>query len=327
MKKNLSRRSLFYNGQNVVVLGGAGFVGRHLCRVLADRGAEVYVIDNLSRHYTQLERPNLDGHETFKLNITTDSRSLLNVIEYCSPFAVFNLAAAVAGVEYNQKHHNQMFLDNVQLQTIPVMVCEQLRVPHFLQVSSACVYGEDANAPAHEGNLGGEPVGANAGYSWAKRMGERAIQWSNLKHAVIVRPSNIYGPGDWYDERAHVIPKLIEGHIKRTAKIFDGGKTIREFLYIEDVVCGMLHALEHGADKKAYNLGGHGMAVSMADLHISIMDILKSDYVPPDVSSEFDPGDDVRFSDKSKMATLGWDATTPLYDGLKKTIEGYFENA
>jgi GDP-L-fucose synthase len=250
---------------------------------------------------------------------------LVDVMRSLNPFAVFNLAAAVAGVEYNQKHHNQMFLDNVQLQTIPVMVCAQLAVPHFLQVSSACVYGEDANAPAFESNLGGEPVGANAGYSWAKRMGERAVQWSNLKHAVIVRPSNIYGPGDWYDERAHVIPKLIKGYDKGTAKLFGGGKAIREFLYVEDAAEGMLHALEHGANKEAYNLGGDDIPLSMADLHWAIRDLMKVDYETPDIAAEFDQGDDARFSNNLKMHSLGWKPAVRWHEGLKKTIEAYFE--
>lgn len=310
----------FYQDRNVVVLGGAGFVGRHLCQTLERRGAEVIVVDNLSRSAAQ--RENNQPYVIHNHDIARDVRRLRNVLEYYSPFAVFNLAAAVAGVEYNQNHQNQMFIDNVQLQTIPVMVCEKLGVPHFLQVSSACVYGEDANAPAREDKLGGEPVGANAGYSWAKRMGERVVQWSSLKHAVIVRPSNIYGPGDWYDDKAHVIPKLINGYVVRTAKLFDGGKTIREFIYVEDVVRGMLHALEYGANKERFNLG-HGLAISMADLHAMIKDILGTDYFPFEITSEFDPGDSARFSDKSKMTRLGWQAVTPLYAGLGKTIEAY----
>ncbi|MHC4748961.1 MAG: NAD-dependent epimerase/dehydratase family protein [Planctomycetota bacterium] len=311
----------FYQDKDVVILGGAGFVGRHLCRALEERGANVFVVDNLSRHS---EQEKVEDVEWFKVDI---SRSLIlaKVIAHCNPFAVFNLAAAVAGVEYNQKHHNEMFTENVVLQTVPVMVCEQFGVPHFLQVSSACVYGADANAPGREDNLGGEPVAANAGYSWAKRMGERAVQWSKLNHAVIVRPSNIYGPGDWYDERAHVIPKLIKGYDQRTAKLFGGGKAIREFLYVEDAAEGMIYALEHGANKEAYNLGGEGIPPSMADLHSDVRALMGTAYVAPDIPSEFDQGDDVRFSDHQKLRGLGFRAETRMHDGLKKTIEAYFE--
>lgn len=311
----------FYNGQTVAVLGGAGFVGHHLCRALVDRGADVRVIDNLSRHETQYFQ---QDERHFKIDISRrPPRMFTTVLSTINPFAVFNLAAAVANVEYNQKHHNQMFLENAQLQTVPVMICERLGVPHFLQVSSACVYGTDANAPAVEFNLGGEPVAANAGYSWAKRMGERAVHWSNLQHAVIVRPSNIYAPGDWYDDRAHVIPKLIKGYDDGTAKMLGDGLPIREFIYVEDVVEGMLHALEYGADKEAYNLGSNSV-FAIATLHQMIASHFGVVMVPPQ-DATFDPGDDKRFSDCNKMTFLGWSAQTLFEVGLKKTIEAYLE--
>lgn len=316
----------FYQSQNVVVLGGAGFVGRHLCLALEERGAEVYVIDNLSRHESQRGQVitghlhNADIRHYFGNNFS----AIFNLLSNFNPFAVFNLAAAVAGVEYNQRHHNQMFLDNIQLQTIPVMVCETLGVSHFLQVSSACVYGEDANAPAIEYNLGGEPVGANAGYSWSKRMGERAVQWSNLQHAVIVRPSNIYGPGDWYDERAHVIPKLIKGYDEGTARRFEGGAS-REYIYVTDAADGMLHALEFGEHKEAYNLGCNSETVfGTHTLHSSIAD-LTGKPLAKKAKSAFEQGDRLRFSNGSKLAALGWSHKVRFSDGLQKTVEAYLE--
>ncbi|MCP4083146.1 MAG: NAD-dependent epimerase/dehydratase family protein [Planctomycetaceae bacterium] len=320
----------FYADKNVVVLGGAGFVGRHLCRLLEGYNANVYVIDNLSRHEDQGEQFEI-GHY-HKLDIMRYSKQtgiLTKVMQHINPFAVFNLAAACANVEYNQQHHNQMFLDNVRLQAVPVAICEHISTPHYLQVSSACVYGADANAPAMERSLGGEPVEANAGYSWSKRMGERVVEWSNLKHAVIVRPSNIYGPGDWYDERAHVIPKLIKGYSEGTAKLYSGGGAIREFIYVEDAVRGMLHALEFGKHKTAYNLGTGGKtAVSLLTLHKMIARLLERP-LPESVSEpEFDPGDNSRFSYRSgleKLGKLGWKWETSMMDGLKRTIEAFNE--
>ncbi|KKM22857.1 hypothetical protein LCGC14_1621040 [marine sediment metagenome] len=313
----------FYKGKNVVVLGGAGFVGQYLCRLLEKRGANVFVIDDYSRHVDlkidqYLNR--VSRKSSTRLNIS--KMHLLGTrLKEINPFAVFNLAAAVAGVEYNQKHHNQMFIDNVPLQATPVMACELLDIPHFLQVSSACVYGQDANAPAVEDELGGEPVAANAGYSWAKRMGERAVQWSNLQHAVIVRPSNIYGPGDWYDDRAHVIPKLIKGYNEGTAKMF-GLHLKREFIYVEDAVKGMVAALEDGTHKEAYNLGSNHV-ISMHSLHMAISSEMNK---PPadQTKPNFDQGDDMRCSNTAKAAAhLGWVAETPFLTGLGKTIEAY----
>ncbi len=311
----------FYAGQNAVVLGGAGFVGRHLCRSLQGRGANVFVIDNFLRnHNLQWKRCYGLKNKPLSLDIILNRGMFLDTLDGISPFAVFNLAASVAGVEFNQKHQGDMFSKNAQLQTIPVAVCERLEVPHFLQVSSACVYGEDANAPAVEDNLGGEPTRANAGYSWAKRMGERVVQWSSLPHAVIVRPSNIYGPGDWYDERAHVIPKLIRGYGDGTVKIF-AGHTKREFVYVEDVVRGMLAAMEFGGHKQVYNLGSNDV-ISMYDLHLFISTMMDKPLAKSGKAT-FDQGDDIRCSNIAKMTDLGWCAETPLMTGLEKTIEAY----
>jgi nucleoside-diphosphate-sugar epimerase len=312
----------FYQDQNVVVLGGAGFVGRHLCRLLEERGANVYVLDHFSRSGYAMAK--MFPYKFYCLDIIRDHYIFSYELKKFAPFAVFNLAAAVAGVEYNQNHHNQMFLDNVQLQTMPVMVCERLDVPYFLQVSSACVYGEDANAPAIESNLGGEPVGANAGYSWAKRMGERAVQWSNLKHAVIVRPSNIYGPGDWYDEKAHVIPKLIKGQIDGTAQYF-ASEAVREFIYVEDAAEGMLAALEFGGNKETYNLGTNGFTkISIGELHKEIARLTDTP-LPPEINAPFDTGDVERYSDTLKINAF-WIHKTNLYNGLRKTVEAYASN-
>lgn len=313
----------FYQDQRVVVLGGAGFVGRHLCAALKKRGADVCVIDDLSRHESQRVMPSWNKFHRFRISAgIREVKILTDSIRNKEPFAVFNLAAAVGGVEYNQTHHNQMFLDNVQLQTIPVMICERLDILHFLQVSSVCVYGEDANAPAVEISLGGEPVGANAGYSWSKRMGERAVQWSNLQHAVIVRPSNIYGPCDWYyDERAHVIPKLIKGQIEGTAQYF-AAKAVREFLYVEDAAAGMLAALEFGRDKAAYNLGTSGMTkISIGELHKKIA-LLTNTLLPPEVEAPFETGDNARFSDCFKINEF-WTHKISLDVGLERTVRAY----
>lgn len=322
----------FYEGKNVVVLGGMGFVGKHLCRLLEAQGAVVFVIDNLSRsdmqrvdknHPECWQLSNGGSLHTLDIRRSSATRILSNVMSHINPFAVFNLSADVASVEYNQKRNNQMFLNNAQLQCVPVMICEQLGVNHFLQVSSVCVYGTDANDPAIEDTLGGEPVAANSGYAWAKRMGERAVYWSNLKHAVIVRPSNVFGRGDWYDDHAHVIPALIRKYADGKPKMYGNGLNVREFIYVEDVAGGMLHALEFGADKEAYNLGSTS-SHSIASLHQMIASHFET-VMPPPEDEIFDPGDAKRVSDCSKMEQLGWTAKTPFRDGLKKTIVAYLD--
>ncbi len=308
----------FYSGELVVVTGGAGFVGGTLVEKLVDLGAEVRVIDNLSRGKRKHPKA-----ELFEPDV--------NSVEACrfwfkDAFAVFNLAASVAGVIHNMSHHIEMYSENIGLQMSPVIAAEQTKVPHFLQVSSVCVYSPKFNHPAHEwGGLLGDPHRANAGYAESKRDGERMVGWSSLPHAVIVRPSNIYGPYDYFDEKAHVIPALIKKVLEDDKIIVYGNtNTEREFIYVDDVVDGMLHALVHGEHKNAYNIGTHGYTrISIANLVTQIKAIAGVPEKPVIFDTSAGGGDHKRYSSCAKMNDIGWRSSTLLSKGLEATIEWY----
>lgn len=314
--------SNFYKDKKVIVTGGAGFVGSHLVDELLAEGAHVIVIDDHSRGQNtneQVEILNISiqhPNEVHSMNIFRDA------------FAIFNLAATVAGVLFNQSHHTYMFRKNVELLRLVVQTAELCHVPHFLQVSSACVYGEGYTSPCDDAEeLIGEPTKANSGYAHAKRMGEKFIEWSNLEHAVIVRPSNIYGPRDYFDqETAHVIPALIRKCIEDDeVEVYGTGQEIREFLYVKDVAKGIMRVLEHGEHKETYNLGTDGWGGATArieQLVKMIMTILDVDK-PIKFSNKFDSGDNERWSCANKLANLGWQCETNLLEGLERTIKWY----
>lgn len=314
--------SNFYKDKKVIVTGGAGFVGSHLVDELLTKGAHVIVIDDHSRGQNTNEQV-----ETFDASIQYYNGTHLKSV-FRDAFIVFNLAAMVAGVLYNQSHHAYMFRENVEPLRLAVQIAELCHVPHFLQVSSVCVYGEGYTSPCDDTKLlAEEPAKANAGYAYAKRMGEKFIEWSDLKHAIIVRPSNIYGPRDYFDlETAHVIPALIRKCIESDeVEVYGTGQEVREFLYVKDAAKGMLHILEYGEHKEAYNLGVNawgGAIVKIEQLVKMIMAILDVDK-PIRFSNEFDSGDNKRWSYANKLANLGWQYETDLLEGLEKTIEWY----
>lgn len=314
--------SNFYKDKKVIVTGGAGFIGSHLVNKLLARGAHVVVIDDHSRGRNTNEKV-----EAFSASIEYYNGTHLKNI-FRDAFAVFNLAAAVTGVLFNQSHHAYMFRENVEPLRLAVQIAELCHAPHFLQVSSVCVYGEGYTSPCDDTKeLIGEPTKANSGYAHAKRMGEKFVEWSNLEHAVIVRPSNIYGPCDYFDqETAHVIPALIRKCIEDDeVEVYGTGQEVREFLYVEDAARGMLHALEYGEHREAYNLGTNawgGAIVKIEQLAKTIMTILGVDK-PIRFSNEFDAGDNLRWSCANKLANLGWSHETDLLEGLERTIEWY----
>jgi len=308
----------FYRGKRVVVTGGIGFLGSHLVQALLDRGASVEALDNGSRRGSIVDVPaNIVGDAD---DFDTCRRA------FGGAFAVFNLAASVAGVLYNQSHNLEMFERNIRLQTMPVLAAKEADVPHFLQVSSVCVYApEHAEGATEENGQRGDPVAANNGYAWAKRMGERAALWAGLSHAVIVRPSNMYGPRDHFDDRAHVIPALIRKCLDQDViRVHGTGKEIREFLYVEDCAQGMLSALEHGGRGGVYNLGTHGLTMtSISDLVTIIQRLTNTEHKPVEFTGGYS-GDEARWSNCSlASAVLGWQHSIGLVEGLRRTVEWY----
>lgn len=310
-----------FNSKRVVVTGGAGFAGTHLVDLLVSLGASVIVVDD-GRHDTAYH---CLPSGVIRMRADVGDPDAL-ATPFRGAFAVFNLAAHVAGVIYNQGNHLEMFHENMRVQTAPVIAAERAGVERFLQVSSVCVYSPDHNHPAIEANGQiGEPVAANNGYSWAKRMGERAALWSKIPHVVIVRPSNLYGPRDHFDERAHVIPALIRKAMtaNEVINVNGTGNEVREFLHVHDAVRGMTAALMHGRHGQVYNLGGQG-AISIRDLVGLIQVATDTTDKAVMFSSDYDPGDPGRWSDAMAiMKETGWWPVIDLADGLQSTVEWY----
>ena len=312
----------FWSGKRVVVTGGAGFVGVHLTRRLRDEGAFTVVMDDFSRGQNLIE-----GVE-YETRDAGDALACARVFQGTD--AVFNLAAYVAGVLYNQAHALEMFERNLLLQTVPVRAAISAGASRFLQVSSVCVYADGYNSPALEENgHAGEPHDSNAGYAWAKRLGERAVGWSTLPHAVIVRPSNMYGPHDYYDARAHVIPALIKKCLNDDViRVHGIGEERREFLYVEDGMAGMMAALEHGAPGAVYNLGTDGeTCVPIRELVAAIQRVTHTEHKPVEFTGG-NGGDRQRFSEAGRAHTdLGWRFKMQLTDGLSETVAEYLSRA
>ena len=310
----------FWQGKKVVVTGARGFVGSFLVDALVDLGANVLGMDTGKRG---------KNHNSYIKYI--DPRQADVTVEgncgaaFRDADAVFNLAAHVGGLYYNVEHQAEQFWGNMNTLAPPALAAARGRVLVYLQISTVCCYAEGFNNPAVEpmAHLR-EPERANAGYAWAKRMGERICHWAfegTPTRYVIVRPTNLFGPRDYFDETAHVIPALIR-------KFTDGRKMVdvfgrdqrREFLYVEDVVRGMLAVAEHGKRGEAYNLGtGGDTQVSIEELAMTIHGLTESE---AGITWEMGrpTGDRNRSTDVKKAHALGWEHQVGLKEGLVRTI-------
>lgn len=309
----------FFRDMSVVVTGGCGMIGSALTRLLLDAGAKVTVLDNFSRGNIQHDRAVYIGGDAMNLE------TCLEVFEGAN--AVFNLAASVAGVFYNETHQSIMFRDNLLLQTVPVLAAKRYKIPYFCQVSSSCVYSAHRNHPGlEEYGLVGEPEAANYGYAMAKRLGEMAAgEW--YPHSVVVRPSNAYGIADHYDDRAHVIPALIRKcHEDDVVVVMGTGDEVREFIYSDDVATGMMAAVQYGHDgwEHTFNIGTNGETrVTIGELVKLIMDVMG-------ISKRIVFKVDKVLGDKERWTSgflakrqLHWTYSVGLREGLERTIKDY----
>lgn len=347
-----------YVGERVAVAGGAGFVGVQLVKLLTDLvgpTGEVLVLDDFSRGGNVVDSDNIsyafragrDMYWPYELEDSETARRWAGVrrpgcdvskprqysylLEDIDVF--FNLTAVVAGVLHNENNHLQMYDDNIRVLTGPLRACEQAGVRAFFQTSSVCVYAEDHQSPCQESNgWGGEPHRANHGYAEAKRDGERAAIWSNIDHVVIGRPSNIIGPHDYFDDRAHVVPAFIERAVTTEGDFQAYGSAVvqREFIYSWDVAMGMLTALTFGIDREAYNIGtGGDNAITMLSLATKIISIVNASMgkTGPERRVVFDNsvggGDEKRYSDADKLRKLGWNHGIDLDQALNNSVQEF----
>jgi len=312
------------NKKHVLVTGGAGFIGSHLVELLKNEGANVTVADNL-------ENGKLTNLHRLRINfIRADLRNLKNCIAVTKgQDIVMNLAAKVGGIHYNKKHQAEMFYHNLMINSSMLEAARINDIEKFLVVSSACVYPRYCKVPTPETEgFKGEPEPTNKGYGWAKRIAEKQAEFYSKEYGMkigIVRPYNCIGPRDHFNpEKSHVVPALIK-------RIYDGenpivvwgdGEQTRSFIYVKDLVRGMLLAIQKYPKPDPLNLGSKE--------EIKIIDLIKLiiELSGKNVNILFDKykprGQPRRKCDVRKAEKkIGFVATTTLKDALRETINWY----
>ena len=306
-----------FQKRNVLVTGGTGLIGRQVVHVLVNAGANVRVVslDQINIH------PRAD-HVFGDLTNYDLCKDLTQDMDF-----VFHIAGIKGSVEVTKSRPASFFVPLLMMNTNVLEACRVNKVQKILYASSIGAYASgEVFRESDDDN--GEPMDAFPG--WAKRMAEMQIQAYGIQYGLdnfaIVRPCNVYGPGDNFDpNNAMVIPALM--HRIRNGedplRVWGDGSTIRDFAYSEDVAKGMILALYHGTDSRFVNLGS-GRGYSIRELVEALHEFIPFNY-------EFDAtkssGFPRRVMDISlAREKLGYQAETSLQDGLKKTWAWYVEN-
>ena len=307
--------------QRILVTGGAGFLGSHLCRALLESGNEVICVDN---YYTGNKTNILDllEHPYFEV-----LRHDITFPLYLEVEQIYNLACPASPVHYQY--------DPVQTTKTSVhgainMLGLAKRVgARILQASTSEVYGDPSQHPQLENYWGNvNPIGIRACYDEGKRCAETLFFDYHRQHNLsikVARIFNTYGPGMLADDGRVVSNFIVQALTGQDLTIYGEGTQTRSFCFVDDLVRGLIALMN--SDKTVtgpINLG-NPIEFTIKELASTVVEKIKSDsklvFKPL-------PGDDPkqRCPDISKAKELlDWAPTINLSDGLNKTIP-YFDN-
>ncbi|MEZ4433233.1 MAG: GDP-mannose 4,6-dehydratase [bacterium] len=302
--------------RTMLVTGGAGFIGAHLCRTLLGRGDAVICLDDLSTG----RLANLSG---------LAGRAGFTFVEHdvTRPFAVeadaiFNLACPASPVDYQRDPVRT--LDTCYLGTRHALELARSRGIPLVQASTSEVYGDPEVHPQTESYRGNvDPVGPRACYDEGKRVAEslcRAYAETRGVAVHIARIFNTYGPGMRTDD-GRVIPTFLHQlRDGRPLTVFGNGQQTRSFCYVSDLVDGLIRLLDlPGADGRPTNLGNpHEVTINRV---VEVLGALIGR--PLAVEHRPLPTDDPRRRrpDIGRAGELlGWRPVVTLAEGLTRTL-------
>lgn len=320
-----------YHNTKIYIAGHRGMVGSAIWRALKAKG------------YT-----NLIGRTSAELDLK-NQQAVKDFFNSEKPEVVIDAAARVGGILANSEYPYQFLMENLQIQNNLIDTAHKQGVEKFIFLGSSCIYPKHAPQPLKEEYLltdSLEPT--NEWYAIAKIAGVKAceaIRKQFGKDYVSLMPTNLYGSHDNFDlKTSHVLPALIrkfheakinserEGHSEpvelrhsEPVQLWGSGKPMREFLFVDDMADAVVFALENKLSENLYNVGT-GKDITIKELAETIQKITGHTGEIIWDSSKPD-GTPRKLMDVSKMKSAGWQASTNLEDGIKKTYKWFLQNS
>ena len=310
-----------FNQKRILVTGGAGFLGSHLCESLLSKGHEVVCVDNFYtgskdniKHLFANENFELIRHDiTFPLYLEVDE--------------IYNLACPASPVHYQ----------NDPVQTIKTSVHGAINMlglakrigAKIFQASTSEVYGDPEVHPQNESYWGRvNPLGIRACYDESKRCAETLFFDYQRQHKLdikVVRIFNTYGPNMHPNDGRVVSNFIMQALQNQDITVYGDGNQTRSFCYIDDLVNGMIKMMNSSSKVIGPVNLGNPTEYKIIDLAKIIIELTKSQ---SKIIKKNLPVDDPmrRKPDISEAkGVIGWEPSTGLKDGLEQTID-YFKN-
>jgi len=309
--------------KNILVTGGAGFIGSHLANRLIEQNNNVVIIDNLSSG----RKENINPKAKF-YKIDVRSKGIYQIFKKENPKIVFHLAAEPI-VDEAYKNPFSAIETNVMGTVNILEACrKQKNIESIIIVSSDKAYGKAEKLPYKESS----PLKGDHPYDASKSSADliaRAYFATYRMPIVITRFSNVFGPGDLNFSR--IIPGIMESMVKnKELLIRSDGKMIREYTYVKDIVSGCIKLAQKTNEVKgqAFNFGSKNI-FSVIDIMKRTEEILgeKINYKILNIAKNEIPE---QYLDWTKAKEkLKWEPKTNFEQGIKETynwFKNYFQN-
>ena len=303
----------------ILVTGGAGFLGSHLCDRLLERGDEVICLDNF---FTGSKRnvAHLIGRPDFELVRHDVTEPVLLEVD-----RIFNLACPASPVHY--QYNAVKTIKTSVMGMINMLGLAKRTRARILQASTSEVYGDPEVHPQREDYWGHvNPIGIRSCYDEGKRVAETlCFDYHRMNHVDIrvMRIFNTYGPRMHPDDGRVVSNFVVQALRGQDITVYGDGSQTRSFCYVDDLLEGMLRLMDHPTLLGPVNIGNPGeftirqLAEQVIDLTGSKSKIVEKP-LPSDDPRQRKP--DIALARKE----LGWEPKVELREGLTKTI-AYFD--
>jgi UDP-glucuronate decarboxylase len=302
----------------ILVTGGAGFIGSHLCERLLGEGNEVLCLDNFFTGRRENIFHLLDNPRFELLRHDVTEPILLEIDQ------IYNLACPASPVHY-QYNPVKTVKTNV-MGTINMLGLAKRVRARILQASTSEVYGDPLVHPQTEDYWGNvNPIGLRSCYDEGKRLAETLMTDYHRQNKVdirIARIFNTYGPRMLEDDGRVVSNFIVQALRGQPLTLYGEGQQTRSFCYVEDLIEGLIRLMNVEGLHEPLNLGNPS--------EFTIMQLAEEVIKACDSKSGFTylplPADDPRQRKPDitrAQNALGWNPTIPLREGLKRTVEDF----
>ena len=311
--------------KKVLVTGAAGFIGSHLVDTLLARGDQVVGIDNLDPFYdVAIKRANMaqalenPGYSFHEIDIR-DEQAVKDVFETARPDVAVHLAAR-AGVRPSLEDPNLYHEVNVIGSQHILDACRAFEPSHLVFASSSSVYGGSTDVPFREDSPTLRPVSP---YAATKLMNEHMAHVYHHVYGLritMLRFFTVYGPRQRPEMAIHKFTRLIDEG--QPVPMFGDGSSQRDYTYIDDIMDGLVKAVDIPFDYEIFNLGEHH-TTSLREL----IDLISTALGKPATVNQlpFQVSDmTITYADISRAKErLGYDPKISMEEGIRRFIEWY----